>query len=96
MAEDGQQAVDIIRASPPGTYGLALMDVQMPRLDGIAATRAIRLLEAGRDLPIIAMTANAFSEDESNCLAAGMNDFVPKPVEPERLYAVLLKWMGAR
>ncbi|MFO1327158.1 MAG: PAS domain S-box protein [Rubrivivax sp.] len=96
VAEDGQQAVERIRASAPGTYGLTLMDMQMPRLDGLAAARAIRALDAGRAMPIVAMTANAFAEDEARCLAAGMNDFVAKPVDPDRLYATLLKWMCGR
>jgi len=93
VADDGQLAVD--RMEEPGAipYALVLMDMQMPRLDGLEATRALRRLPAAATLPIIAMTANAFNEDRERCLAAGMNDFVAKPVDPERLYETLLKWL---
>jgi two-component system sensor histidine kinase/response regulator len=86
---DGLQALEKLRKQP---YDLVLMDMQMPHLDGLSATRAIRA-EQGQALPIIAMTANAFAEDRANCLAAGMNDHVAKPVDPELLYATLLRWL---
>ncbi|NJD24214.1 MAG: PAS domain S-box protein [Betaproteobacteria bacterium] len=92
-AEDGVQALDKVSSND---YALVLMDMQMPNIDGIDATRAIRRLAGREALTIIAMTANAFADDRAACLAAGMNDFISKPVEPERLYATLLQWLDAR
>jgi len=90
IANDGVEAVDHASATD---YALILMDMMMPRLDGLGATRAIREAEEGHRTPIIAMTANAFSEDQERCLAAGMDDFMSKPVAPDELYAKLLKWL---
>jgi PAS domain S-box-containing protein len=92
QAEDGEQAV--ARAATGG-YDLILMDMQMPRMDGIEATRRIRELPACRALPILAMTANAFAEDRDRCLAAGMDDFMAKPVQPQRLYAMVLRYLAS-
>ena len=91
VAEDGRQAVE--KASLT-RYDAILMDVQMPVLDGYEATRQIRALSVGGDVPIIAMTANAFVEDKVRCLESGMNDFIAKPVEPDMLFSTLLGWLS--
>jgi two-component system sensor histidine kinase/response regulator len=92
VAEDGVEAVDLANRYD---YDLILMDMQMPNMDGVSATRAIRQTIRGRSLPILAMTANAFSEDRQRCLDAGMNDHVAKPVDPSNLYAMMIKWLPA-
>ena len=85
--------VEAVAQGERGNYDLILMDVQMPEIDGLQATRMLRGTPGGAQVPIIAMTANAFSEDRQACLAAGMNDHVAKPVDPEGLYATLLHWL---
>ncbi|MBS1145389.1 MAG: response regulator [Proteobacteria bacterium] len=93
LAEDGSSAVAMVQCSH---YDLILMDMQMPKMNGIEATRMIRALPAYAQTPILAMTANAFDEDRQVCLAAGMDDHIGKPVDPDRLYETILKWLQKR
>jgi signal transduction histidine kinase/ActR/RegA family two-component response regulator len=90
LAEDGQQALELAKQN---TYALILMDMQMPQLNGVEATMAIRALPNYDQIPILAMTANAFDEDRQVCLDAGMNDYITKPVDPDVLYNTLLGWL---
>jgi hypothetical protein len=92
-AEDGLEAIDRARQT---AYAVILMDMQMPRLDGLVATQQIRNLPGYREIPIVAMTANAFNEDKARCLAAGMNDFLVKPFSPDQLFVILHKWLEWR
>ncbi|MBL8487642.1 MAG: response regulator [Rhodocyclaceae bacterium] len=92
LVTDGEQAVEAARA---GRYDAILMDCQMPRLDGYAATRAIRAQETGGRTPIIALTANAFAEDRQRCFDAGMDDYLAKPVPPAILAQTLARWIPA-
>jgi CheY-like chemotaxis protein len=92
-AENGRIAIQKFNGK---TYDLVLMDVQMPIMDGLAATKAIRAMHTDHRVPILAMTANAFDDDRRECFAAGMDDFVAKPVVPEALYAALLDWLSRR
>ena len=93
-AENGQKAVELFRNAPVGHYHAVLMDIRMPVMDGLNATRAIRLLskEDAKKVPIIAMSANAFEEDKRTASAAGMNDYLVKPINLEELFSVLEKW----
>ena len=74
-------------------YALVLMDMQMPGVDGLVATERLRERPTYRSIPIIAMTANAFAEDQERCARAGMNDYLSKPFSPDKLYRVVLKWL---
>ena len=91
IAEDGMVALEKVEANE---YDLILMDMQMPKLDGLATTHRLRAMPQGAHIPILAMTANAFADDKARCLQAGMNDFIAKPVRHEAFYATLLRWLA--
>ena len=93
LAENGREALDRIERQ---TFDVVLMDVQMPEMDGLSATRAIRDIPMPRRLPILAMTANAMKADLDACLAAGMDDHVTKPIERKLLLQTLRRWLPAR
>jgi hemerythrin-like metal-binding protein/PAS domain S-box-containing protein len=92
-AEDGVRALELAQDN---SYAAILMDMQMPHMDGLEATRRLRARADGVRVPVIAMTANAYAEDRARCLEAGMDDFLAKPVDPDDLYAKLLVWLQAR
>ncbi|MFZ0522060.1 MAG: response regulator [Candidatus Acidiferrales bacterium] len=92
-AENGQIAVQMVAEH---NYDLVLMDMQMPVMDGLAATRAIRLKPQFQSLSIVAMTANVMESDREKCTEAGMNDHLAKPIDPGALFAVLLRWIKPR
>jgi CheY-like chemotaxis protein len=93
VATGGQEAVDMVRT---GDYDLVLMDIQMHEMDGYTATRAIRALPGCADVPVVAMTAHAMAGDREKSLAAGMNDHVVKPIDPDLLLRTLVKWIDPR
>ena len=93
VADDGQKALDMLAKA---SYDIVLMDMQMPGMDGVTATRLIRAQPAFGGMPVVAMTANAMSADRDRCLAAGMNDHLAKPIEPDDLFAMLLRWVPVR
>ncbi|MBF4248176.1 response regulator, partial [Vibrio anguillarum] len=92
LANNGQEALTKLQQE---AFDLVLMDMQMPIMDGISATKEIRQHEEWKTLPIVAMTANAMSSDVEHCLNAGMNDHVAKPIDVQRLYHVLRKYLKA-
>ena len=94
MANNGQQALEMLREGGPEAYAMVLMDLEMPLLDGHAATQRLREDKAFDAVPVVAMTAHALPDIRERCLAEGMQDYVTKPIEPERLYAVLARWLG--
>ena len=97
VAQDGRKALEAFENHEPGTYAAILMDVMMPNMDGLSATRAIRALarEDAKTIPIIAMTANAFEEDAQKCFEAGMNAHLSKPIRIEKLVAAIAEFCGA-
>ncbi len=90
LAENGQQALEILHKS---TFDLILMDMQMPQMDGLTATREIRNL-GFKDLPILGLTANAFASDRQRCIEAGMNDWITKPVSPQNMIEKINEWLN--
>ena len=91
LTENGKEAIEALRKD---TYDIILMDIQMPEMDGIEATYAIRADKSGdfdSKIPIVAVTAYAFAEDRERCFHAGMNDFIPKPINYDKLQSVLEK-----
>lgn len=97
-AENGREAVEMVEASEKGHYDLILMDLQMPVLNGYEATKALRAMEREdiREIPIVAMTANAFLEDVQQSKACGMNEHMAKPLDIEQLYRMLARWLGKK
>jgi two-component system sensor histidine kinase/response regulator len=94
VAENGAVALDKVRnRSPANAYDIVLMDMQMPVMDGFEATREIRQLPQGANLPILAMTAHAMASDRERCLEAGMNDHIAKPIDPDDLWTKLRLWL---
>jgi two-component system sensor histidine kinase/response regulator len=92
VAGNGGEALALLESAPDGTYDAVLMDLQMPGMDGFEATRRLRAGLRFGTMPIIAMTAHALAEERERCLAAGMNDHVTKPIEPEVLFRTLMEW----
>lgn len=90
IAKDGLESLDLAKETH---YDLILMDMQLPKMDGLTATRAIRQTSKNSMTAIVAMTANAFAEDHQKCLNAGMNDHITKPLEIDKFYGLLLKWL---
>jgi PAS domain S-box-containing protein len=96
VAADGAQAVAAMQQAPAGHFAVVLMDLHMPVMDGLEATRRIRALPSGAGVPVIGMTAAAMADDRARCFAAGMVDHLAKPVMPEQLLEVLLRWVAPR
>lgn len=96
IVNDGQQAVDIFSRNKPGTFDAILMDIMMPEMDGLSATKAIRALdrEDAGTIPIIAMTANAFDEDEKKCMEAGMNAHLAKPLDIQKMKEAVCRYLN--
>jgi PAS domain S-box-containing protein len=96
VVDTAADGVEAIRKASERGYALILMDMQMPNLNGLDATLQIRQLPGYGEVPILAMTANAFAEDKVRCFEAGMNDFIVKPIDPVQIFSTLLKWLEPR
>lgn len=93
IATDGREALERVRVEP---FAAILMDVQMPVMDGLTASGLIRLEPGMEEVPILAMTANAFEEDREHCIAAGMDDHLAKPLDPDAFLEKVLHWLEKR
>ena len=93
VANNGREAVDRLAAKGPSAYDVVLMDLQMPEMDGYEAVAAIRAQSQFDALPVIAMTAHAMAEERDKCLAAGMNDHITKPIDPQTLFRTVRRWV---
>jgi CheY-like chemotaxis protein len=91
IAPNGQKALDLLSSIPD--INLVLMDVMMPVMDGLETTRQIRQMPQFKDLPILALTAKAMKGDREQCIAAGANDYLSKPIDPQRLFTMLRVWL---
>ncbi|MCO4781337.1 MAG: response regulator [Candidatus Cloacimonetes bacterium] len=94
MADDGQQGTTLVLNNPPDHFDLIFMDLHMPNLDGVSASKLIRENDGFKEIPIIAITANVMQGDKSECLEAGMNDYISKPIQAPLFYEVLNKWLS--
>ncbi len=94
IVDNGKKAIEALQSIGPSYYGAVLMDIQMPELDGLNATKLLRAKDRFKDLPILAMTAHALAEERERCLNAGMNDHISKPIDPRELISKLNAWIG--
>lgn len=96
VAGDGREAMEKFLAAPPDTFDIVLTDLQMPEMDGYEVVRRIRADAARGKVPVIAMTAHAMAEERERCIAAGMNDHITKPIDPDAMFSTLLRWLPRR
>ena len=97
VANDGSEALKFLtEVDGPPSYDVVFMDLQMPEMDGLTATKLIRVDPRLQNLPVIAMTAHALVEEQQRCLDAGMNDHVSKPIDPDALFTTLARWAKPR